>query len=111
DADHGTNLPQAVERLQALYRDRPSIAVADALGWALYKAGRCREADRYARESLALGSRDALLLFHAGRVAACAGEPQRARDLLGRALAINPSFSVRYAPEARQALSALQAAA
>src|SRR5207249_4892408 len=59
DADHDANLPQAVERLRALYQTRPSVPVADALGWALYKAGTCQEADRYARASLALGSRDA----------------------------------------------------
>ena len=111
DADHDTDVGRAVEQARAQWAERRSIHVADTLAWALYKSGDCREADAYAREALRLGTRDALLLFHAGRIAECAGDPERAARLLREALTVNPYFSVRYAPEARRALQALGAPA
>ncbi len=80
---------------------RPGIAGDQALGWVLTRAGRCAEGDRYASRSLRLGTRDPLMLFHAGMAAACAGRPGVARDRLTAALDLNPAFSVRWAPIAR----------
>lgn len=108
DVDYGGDLAAAVAWGRDEWTRRPSIRVADTLAWALYRAGNCAEADTYAREALRLGTRDALLLFHAGRIAECAGDPGRAAALLSDALTLNPYFSVRYAPEARQALQELQ---
>ncbi|HEV8637329.1 MAG TPA: tetratricopeptide repeat protein [Chloroflexota bacterium] len=111
DADHGLDLDGAVERLRAQWRQRRSVQVADGLAWALYIQGDCREADGFAREALRLGTRDGLTRFHAGKIALCLGEEDRARALLGEALAANPHFSLRYAPEANELLRALDAGA
>lgn len=111
DLDHDVEIDRALARLQAQWTWRRGIHVADALGWAHYKNGDCRAADTYAGEALRLGTRDALMLFHAGRIAECAGDSERAVRLLREALAVNPHFSVRYGPEAQRALQALTARA
>ena len=85
--------------------EAPSIHGDDALGWALARAGRCQEALWYARRALRLGTRNALMLFHRGYAEGCAGNADLGRDLYAQALAIDPEFSVRWAPVARAALS------
>lgn len=47
EADHG-DPRAAVRRLRAEWARQPGIAVADALGWALHRAGRHEEALRFA---------------------------------------------------------------
>jgi len=107
EADHGSPR-RALSLGRRAYGAAPSIRSADALGWALTRAGRPRQGLSYARRALGLGSRDPLFLYHAGIAARGAGEPARAGDYLGRALADNPRFSPLYAPRARRALRGLR---
>jgi tetratricopeptide (TPR) repeat protein len=79
EADHG-DPRAAVARGQRVWRSAPSIRSADALGWALTRAGRPRAGLRWAHRALRLGSRDPLFRFHAGVAARAAGLPA-ARDL------------------------------
>ena len=103
EADHG-DPDHAVRLARRGYSAAPSVRSADALGWALTRAGRPAEGLAYARRALRLGSRDALFLYHAGMAARAAGRGDAARRLLSRALAANPGFSPLHAPIARRAL-------
>lgn len=107
NADHGVELEDALIRAREQYGRRPSVHAADVLAWTLYQNGRCEEGQAYAAEALRLGTRDALMHYHAGMLALCAGDRSAARAHLEQALAINPSFSIRYAPEAQRALAGI----
>ena len=102
--DHGVRLREALARARRAHGDRPGIEGDDVLGWALTRNGRCAEALRYARRSLRLGTRDALKYFHIGMAERCAGRDGAARTWFRRALALNPHFSILWAPVAREAI-------
>ncbi len=108
DADHG-DAAGALSAARAEWTRRHSIHVADAYGWALYANGRYRRASAFADRALALGTRNALFLFHAGMIRLELGDRDGARRDLSRALAINPNFSIQHAAEAARTLATLEA--
>jgi hypothetical protein len=98
EADHGSPR-RALALARRAYASAPGVRAADALGWALTRAGHPREGLRWARRALRLGSLDPLLRFHAG----IAGGRHGARDLrlaLAHGLAAHPW----QAAQAREAL-------
>jgi tetratricopeptide (TPR) repeat protein len=103
-ADHGIRPAETVGLARRARADRPSIHGDDALGWVLARAGRCGEAEQWLDRALRLGTRDALLFFHRGYAAGCAGHRAAMRGWYRRALGLDPHFSVRWAPVARDAL-------
>ncbi|MFE9879644.1 tetratricopeptide repeat protein [Streptomyces sp. NPDC005784] len=110
EADHGD--PQAAVRaLRAEWQRQPGIAVADALGWALHRAGDDREALGFAVRAMDTEHgglvRSALYAYHRGRIERDLGLSGPARRHLTEALRINPYFSPLLVPEAQQALAAL----
>ncbi|MDQ2941339.1 MAG: tetratricopeptide repeat protein [Chloroflexota bacterium] len=106
DADHGADPSAAVATARLGYDQRPSIKGDDVLGWALYRDGQLSEAATYADRAVRLGTRDPMILFHAGMIANANGQTSLARDRLTAALALSPAFSPLYAPEAQRALGA-----
>lgn len=107
-ADHDLDLPGTVERARRALSIRPGIHGHDALAWALYKNGQYEEAMAASDRALRLGTRDALMRYHAGMIALKLGQPDRARAFLREAITQNPSFSLLYADEARQTLALLE---
>lgn len=102
-ANHGD--PQrALELAQAAYDARPSIHAADTLAWALYRNGQATEAQPYIEEALRLGTRDAMLYYHAGMIAIATGNTTEGNAYLQGALAINPGWNVLEAQQARTLL-------
>jgi tetratricopeptide (TPR) repeat protein len=102
DLDRGVRVRAALARARAAYRAASGLAAADAVAWGLYRAGRCGEAARWSRRALALGTKDGLLLFHRGMIERCLGGEATGRPWFKRALAANPSFSLRWAPVAQR---------
>ena len=107
EADHGSPA-RAVRVGRGLMAEAPSVRSADALGWALTRAGKPAEGLRFAQRALRLGSRDPAFHYHAGMAARGAGRAGLARRELRRALALNPSFSPLHAARARRALESLR---
>jgi tetratricopeptide (TPR) repeat protein len=106
EADHGDRR-RAIALSRTAWHRAPSVRSADALGWALTRAGQPRQGLAWGRRALRLGSRDARFLYHAGMSARAAGNRPLATRLLRRALRADPHFSALYAPRARRALNAL----
>jgi tetratricopeptide (TPR) repeat protein len=104
DLDHGHDVPAALARARAAYASAPGIYAEDALAWGLYRTGDCARAEHHSIRALRLGTRDALLIFHRGMIERCLGDRAASAFFLRRALAINPHFSLLWAPVARGAL-------
>ncbi len=105
DLDRNSEVADALARAREAYAERRSIEAEDVLAWALYRNGRCEEALTHSELALRLGTRDALKHFHRGMIERCLGRPAEARAAFTRALAINPYFSPRWAPVAKEAVS------
>ncbi|MGW0734165.1 tetratricopeptide repeat protein [Streptomyces sp. NPDC002851] len=106
EAGHG-DADAAVERLTAEWQRHPSPQTADALGWALHRAGDDEEAFGYAQKAMKEGPRSALFAYHRGEIERSLEKYGAARRHLQEALRINPHFSPLLAPKAREALTAL----
>ena len=108
EADHG-NAKRALASAREVWRQRRSVHAADALGWALYANGRYRQAVGYARRALALGSANALFLYHRAMIELRLGDRSSAQAFLERALDLDPNFSILHADRARRTLARLEA--
>ena len=99
---------EAVQLGRRLWAEAPSVRSADALGWALTRAGRPGEGLAWARRALRLGSRDPLFHLHAGLAAKAVRRPGVAVRELRTAVAGRAALSPLRAREARAALEALR---
>ena len=72
EANHGSPA-RAVQLGRRVWQAAPSIRSADALGWALTRAGHARAGLAWPRRALSTGSRDPLFRLHAGVAARRAG--------------------------------------
>ncbi len=106
-ADHDRNLQESLTLARKEFEVRSDIYTWDALAWAFYKNGKLAEAKDAMAHASRLGTKDPILLFHAGMISAKLGDQAQAVTQLREALAINPQFSVLYAPAARQQLDSM----
>jgi tetratricopeptide (TPR) repeat protein len=102
DVDHGIHMGRALARARAARADRPSIDGDDVLAWALARNGRCAEALHYSKRALRLGTVDANKFFHRGMIEHCLRNGAESKRWFRRALAVNPHFSLIWAPVARR---------
>ena len=107
-SDHDTRLPEALELAQKELEVRHDIYTWDALAWALYKNGKVTEATSASEKAMRLGTKDPILLYHAGMIAERLGQREKALSDLKQALEINPHFHLVYAKAASDKVAALQ---
>lgn len=105
--DRGREVPRVLAQAHDEIRTRRDVYGWDLLAWALYRSGAAVKAAEAAGRALALGTRDASLHFHAGVIAAAAGDSSLARRRLEEALAINPRWHPTQPAEARALLERL----
>jgi Tfp pilus assembly protein PilF len=103
--DRGTDVAGVLARARAELAGRRDIYGWDLFGWALYRSGRPAEAMEAASHALALGTRDAMLYYHAGMIRLAAGDSAEGRDALRTALAIDPHWDPFQPDSARAALA------
>ncbi|MBF8194589.1 tetratricopeptide repeat protein [Nonomuraea sp. K274] len=90
EADHG-DPALAVKHARAEYARNPNLVAADALAWALFKAGEPEEALPYAKQATSTGWRNPLLRYHRARI----------EQALGRSARVAPGFDPALSALAR----------
>ena len=107
-ANQDKNLDEALKIAQSERAVRADIYTCDVLAWCLYKTNDLKGAKTAIDEALRLGTRDALLHYHAGMIYAKLGDRPSAIKHLSRALEINPSFDLLQADVARRTLEEMK---
>ena len=107
--NHDQKLETALQLASNEIAVRKDIYGYDTLAWALYKNGRYQEAAQAIDQAMKLGTRDALLYYHAGMISVGLGDQARGQKLLSEALSINPHFDLLQARIAQATLSHLSA--
>jgi tetratricopeptide (TPR) repeat protein len=103
--EQGRDVPEVLARAQAELATRRDIYGWDLLAWALYRSGRPAEAVPASERALALGTRDAMLWYHAGMIRMAAGDSAGGRKALRMAFGINPMWDPFQPDSARAALA------
>ncbi len=96
NANNGIDLGPSLAAMEAEWKVRKSIFVADAVGWLLHENGRSEEALVYSDKALEMGTRNALFYFHRSEIHRALGDDEAAKRDLDEARAINPNFSIRF---------------
>lgn len=105
--DHGREIPRVLAKVEEELRTRKDIYGYDLMAWALHRSGRDPEAQAAMTHALILGTRDAMLYYHAGMIALATGDTLGARSRLQRALAINPAWHPTQPADVRAVLDSL----
>jgi tetratricopeptide (TPR) repeat protein len=110
-ADHDVKLTEALDLAQKELEVRHDVYTWDALAWALLKNGKLTDAADASAKALKFGTKDSMLLFHAGMIAAALGQREQAQSRLKQALEINPHFHPMYASVAQNKVTELESQA
>jgi tetratricopeptide (TPR) repeat protein len=105
--DHEREVPRVLAKVREEIQTRQDIYGYDLLAWALHKSGDDRGAAATMSSALALGTRDAMLFYHAGMIAFAQGNRPQARDYLKQALQVNPYWDPFQPAQARAVLASL----
>jgi len=102
--DHDRDVARVSSKAMEELLTRRDVYGYDLAAWALHRSGHDRQAENLAVQALRLGTRDAMLYFHAGMIAHSLGDNRLAADRLRQALEINPYFHPTQVDEAKRVL-------
>ncbi len=105
-ADHNRNLVEALRLAEARKLTR-NVFEADTLAWVYFKNGEMEKAQEAIGRALSQNTPDPTIQFHAGMIAAKAGNRVAAQKYLGTALSWSPMFDLLDASTASQTLDDL----
>jgi tetratricopeptide (TPR) repeat protein len=108
EVNHAENLAEALALAQHELENRKDVYGYDTYAWALLANGRAADANAAMAGALALGTRDATMLYHAGAIALAVGDEARARELLTEALGIPGALDPLAASHATAALASIR---
>jgi len=107
-AGHDRNPAEAL-RLVQHEKLTGNVHAADTLAWIYFKSGDLPRAVEAMKRALKHNTPDATIHYHAGVIAAAAGDTTAAMKRLQRALSLNPQFDPLLAPLAVKKLEELSA--
>jgi Flp pilus assembly protein TadD len=84
---------------------RGDIYTLDAYAFAAYRAKQLEQARAASDLALKLGTKDAMLFYHAGVIHLVTGDSEGGKKLLRKALALNPKFDFTGSADARRRLA------
>jgi tetratricopeptide (TPR) repeat protein len=105
--DHAREVPTVLAKVSEEIETRRDIYGYDLLAWALHRSGRDSEARAPMMRALGLGTKDAMLLYHAGVIELALGDTAAARRHLAQGLTINPIWHPTQPSEVRALLDSL----
>ena len=106
-ADRASEPESALAIAEREIARRRDVFTRDAFAWALHRSGKSAAARREIESALAVGIKDARMLYHAGEICAASGDREKATRYFRESLELNPFSSV--AAEVREALGTLDA--
>ena len=102
-AEHAREPQEALRIAHLEIGSRHDVWTLDAYAWALYANGQYDEAGQQIEKALAVGTRDAVLFYHAGEIEAASGKRVEANRYFEQFLDLNPTSEVSDA--ARRAVN------
>lgn len=108
-ADRASEPESALAIAEREIARRRDVFTRDAFAWALHRSGKSAAARPEIESALAVGIKDARMLYHAGEICIASGDGKSAERYFQESLALNPFSPV--ADEVREALERLEPAA
>lgn len=107
-ADNDMNLDEALKIASDDRKKMADLLASDTLAWCLYKTGSYKEAKKYIKEAMRLGTKNALFYYHRGMIENKLGNKKEAIKYLKLSIETNPSFDLLQAEIAKQTLAVLE---
>lgn len=101
-ATKNKNIDEALKLAKEEANIRQDIHTRDVLAWVYYRKGDFKAARKESDEAMAHGTKEPILLYHAGAIRLAQGEKKDGESLIREALKMNPHFDSTSSAEAKK---------